>query len=269
MSQDDLFGTWLRQQRTQVRDWTQVELAHAVFCSETMIRKIERGERQPAKDLAERLARTMGVPEQSVAAYVAWARGLAGPPPKTDKNGQGIQFSGSGYTLETVLVPLDAVASFGEEQPSVVRLAEPFLGRLQWAAVPLASLVDLRPAPPCSGDECSGLDPEEAGCAEGSLTIDGADIVDPVTGELVALVELRFSRICQTNWVRITRFARAQLRMEAYLRDADGAILEETRVVVPRDQVYGYGGMWYAPKGRLLQACGIVEGMEEVRARLH
>ncbi len=267
MSQDESFGTWLRGQRTQ-HGWTQIELAHSVFCSETMIRKIERRERQPAKDLAERLARAVGVPETAVADYIAWARGLAGPP-EAGNDTQGIQFSGSGYTLETVLVPLDAIASFGEEQPRVVPLAEPFLGRLQWAAVPLASLIDQRTAPPCMGDGCNGLDPEEAGCAEGSLTIDGENIVDPASGELVAMLELRFSRICQTNWVRITRYARSPRRMEAYLRDSDGKILEPTRVVVERDQVYGYGGMWYAPKGELLQACGVVEGLDEARAKLH
>ena len=195
----------------------------------------------------------------------AWTRGAA----RTGDDKQGIQFSGSGYTLDTVLVPLDAVASFGEEQPRVVRLAEPFLGRLQWAAVPLASLIDQRPAPPCAGDGCNGLDPEEAGCAEGSLTIDGENIVDPASGELVAMLELRFSRLCQTNWVRITRYARSPLRMEAYLRDGDGQILEPTRVVVERDRVYGYGGMWYTQKGERLQACGVVEGLDEARARLH
>lgn len=268
MSQNEPFGRWVRHQRTKVHGWTQLELAHAVFCSEAMIRKIERGERQPARDLAERLVRALGVPEAAVAGYVAWARGLAGRP-DVPNDGQGFQLSGSGYTLQTVLVPLDAIASFGEEQPRVVRLSEPFLGRMQWAAVPLASLVAQIPASHCMGEECNGRDPEEAGCAEGSLTVGGEDIIDPVSGELVAMLELRFSRVCQTNWVRITRYARAPLRMEAYLRDGDGNILEGTRVVVERDQVYGYGGMWYTPKGAmLLQACGVVEGIEEARSRL-
>lgn len=268
MSQDESFGAWLRRQRTQVLGWTQAELARAVYCSETMIRKIERGDRQPARDLAERLVRALGVPEASVAHHVAWARGLA-KRPSPNGDAQGVQLSGSGHALQTVLVPLDAVASFGGEQPRVVRLAEPFLGRMQWAAVPLASLVAQVPVSHCTGDECNGRDAEEAGCAEGSLTVDGADIVDPASGEVVAMLELRFSRVCQTNWVRITRFARAPLRMEAYLRDGDGTIIEQTRVVVPPDQVYGYGGMWYTPKGAmLLQACGVVEGIAEVRTRL-
>lgn len=268
MSPDESFGMWVRHQRTKVRDWTQMELAQAVFCSEAMIRKIERGERQPARDLAERLVRALGVPDPAVAGYIAWARGLAGRP-KAVNDGQDFQLSGSGYTLQTVLVPLDAIASFGEEQPRVVLLSEPFLGRMQWAAVPLASLVAQIPVSHCVDDECNGRDAEEAGCAEGSLTVDGEDIVDPASGELVAMLELRFSRVCQTNWVRITRYARSPLRMEAYLRDGDGTIIETTRVVVERDQVYGYGGMWYTPKGgSLLQACGVVEGIGEVRTRL-
>lgn len=269
MSQDDTFGRWLRQQRTQVLGLTQAELARAVFCSETMVRKIERGERQPAKDLAERLLRTLRVPDDAIPDHVAWARGLGGRP---SPNGveSGIQLSGSGYLLQTVLVPLDAIASFGVEQPRIVRLAEPFLGRVQWAAVPLASLVSNTPVPLCSGEGCNGLDPEAAGCAEGSITVDGADVVDPATNELVATLELRFSRVCQTNWVRITRFARAPLRMEAYLRRDDGTIIEPTRVAVGPDQIYGYGAMWYAPTGSVLvRACGKVEGLDEVSTKLN
>jgi transcriptional regulator with XRE-family HTH domain len=268
MSTEEPFGKWMRQQRTQVLGWTQAELAREVYCSEAMIRKVERGERQPARDLAERLLRALRVPDEAITDHVAWARGLAGRP-AADNGSSGLHLSGSGYTLQTVLVPLDAIASFGEEQPRVVRLSEPFLGRMQWAAVPLASLVAHIPVSHCRGDECNGRDAEEAGCAEGSLTVDGADIIDPASGELVAMLELRFSRVCQTNWVRITRFVRSPLRMEAYLRDGDGTILEPTRVVVPGDQVYGYGGMWYTPKGAmLLQACAVVEGIEEVRTRL-
>lgn len=269
MSEDEEFGSWLRQQRTQVLGWTQAELAREAFCSETMIRKIERGHRQPARELAERLLRAMRVPENDLPGHVAWARGLAAKP-APDEAQRAIQFGGSGNTIRTVLVPLEAIASFGSEEPRIVRLAEPFLGRIQWAAVPLASLVPEQPMSHCTGEGCNGLDPEVAGCSQGSITIDGEDIIDPVTKEIIANLELRFSRLCQTNWVRITRFARRPFRMEAYLRNEDGEILEPTRVVVEPDRVYGYGAMWYAPTGRVVvRACGKVEGVEEVRTRLH
>lgn len=272
MTGDGSFGAWLRQRRTQVLGWTQAELAREAFCSETMVRKIERGERQPARDLAERLLRTVRIPGDEIPGYVAWARGLAGPPSSDppDPDAGEILFSGTGSVLRTVLVPLDAVASFGSAQPRVVRLSEPFLGRVQWAAVPLASLVPESMTPLCIGDGCNGLDAEATRCAEGSITIDGEDIVDPVTDEIVASVELRFSRLCQTTWARITRFSRRQFAMEAWLRDESGAILEPTRFAVSPDAVYGYGPMWYAPAGSIgVQACGRVEGLEEARTRLH
>jgi transcriptional regulator with XRE-family HTH domain len=269
---DGSFGAWLRQRRTQVLGLTQVELAGKVFCSETMVRKIERGERQPARDLAERLVRTLGVPEDEIPGYVAWARGIAGPPSSdsSDPDPGEILLSGTGSVLRTVLVPLDAVASFGSSEPRVVRLSEPFLGRLQWAAVPLASLVPESVIPLCTGEGCNGLNAEITKCADSSITIDGDDIVDPETNEIVASVELRFSRLCQTTWARITRFSRRQFDMEAWLRDETGAILEPTRFVVSPDVVYGYGPMWYAPAGSIgVQACGKVEGLPEARTKLH
>jgi transcriptional regulator with XRE-family HTH domain len=266
------FGAWLRQQRTQVLGWTQMELAHEASCSEAMVRKVERGERHPARDLAERLLRTVRIPENEIPAYVAWARGLAGPPApdSSDSDPGEILLSGTGSVLRTVLIPLDAVASFGRSQPRVVKLAEPFLGRLQWAAVPLASLVPESMTPLCTGEGCNGLDAELTKCADTSITIDGDDIIDPETNEVIASLELRFSRLCQTVWARITRFSRRPFAMEAWLRDESGAILEPTRFSVNPDTVYGYGSMWYAPAGSTgVQACARIPGLGEARTKLH
>ena len=49
------FGTWLRHQRRQL-DLTQTELAARVGYSVVTIRKLERDELRPSKQLAERLA---------------------------------------------------------------------------------------------------------------------------------------------------------------------------------------------------------------------
>ncbi len=274
MERSASFGAWLRHQRKGVRGWTQAELAHRVACSETMIRKIEKDERRPAKDLAERLMKELRVPSGEFARNVAWARGLtinqdasAGQAPA---HASDVQLGSLIDDALLVLVPLDAVASFGTEPPTIVQLQEPFQGRIHWVPIPLATLTTFGLEPPCWGDACNGQDPEASGCAENSVTIDGRNVVDPRTGVVVATVELRYSRACQCNWVRVTRFCQEQRSMEAYLRDEAGTVIATTRVKVQPSHVYGYGAMWFAPTGKVrVRACGVIEGYEEVRTSLH
>lgn len=111
---------------------------------------------------------------------------------------------------------------------------------------------------------------EEEGCSNGSVTIDGRDIRDPHSGAVVGTVELRYSRACQTNWVRMTRLCRNERRLEAYLRDESGNMIAMTRLEVDPPHVYGYGAMWYAPTGEVrVQACGLIDGCDEVCTSLH
>lgn len=79
------FGVWLRQQRLQ-RDLTQMELAQRVACAVVTVRKLERDELRPSKQLAERLVQTFHIPTAQQPALLAFARGLELAPP-------------SGYTL--------------------------------------------------------------------------------------------------------------------------------------------------------------------------
>lgn len=273
MEKPEGFGTWLRQQRKTALGMTQAELAHCASCSEGMIGKIEKGERRPARELAERLIEGLDIAPSERATYVAWARGLA--PGNGGANGQGsairdIELNATCNAPQFVLVPLDAVASFGTEPPAVLQLREPFMGRLHWVPAPLAAVAIFGMAPPCWGDDCSGLDPEISGCARGSVTVDGRDIIDPATEAVVGTVELRYSQACQTNWVRITRLCRDGRWLRAYLRDEEGNVLTSTSVEVDASAVYGYGSMWFAPTSKIaMQACGIVEGYDEVCTSLH
>lgn len=274
MERSGSFGVWLRQRRTQVLGWTQAELARRVFCSEAMIRKIETGARRPARELAHRLLLEVGVSQEELACHLGWARGLvpeAGPlngsaPVQSD----GIQFSASVDGAQRVLVPLDAVSAFGAGEPTIVQLHEPFMGQRQWVAIPLSSLPTLEMTAQCQEDACNGQDPEVTGCVRESVTVDDKDIVNPRNGDVIGTVELRYSRTCQTNWVRITRLCREERRLQAYLRDEDGDLIPDTKVDVEASRVYGYGGMWYAPTGQVaVQACGIMEGFDEVRTDLY
>ena len=53
---------------------TQAELAQQVSCSVVSIRKFERDEQRPSKQMAERLAERLALPQEYRAAFVAFAR---------------------------------------------------------------------------------------------------------------------------------------------------------------------------------------------------
>ena len=55
----------------------------------------------------------------------------------------------------------------------------------------------VHPAVSCYGDYCSGLDPQTSGCSADAYTL--ASSFDSNTG---ALVELRWSPTCKTEWAR-------------------------------------------------------------------
>jgi predicted ATPase/transcriptional regulator with XRE-family HTH domain len=60
-----MFGQWLKQQR-KLRDLTQEELADQAGCAFETIRKIEGGTRRASRQMAEALARALGVPALDV-----------------------------------------------------------------------------------------------------------------------------------------------------------------------------------------------------------
>lgn len=274
MERSDAFGEWLRLQRKTVLGLTQAELAHRVACSATMIRKIEKGERRPARELAERLVQELGVGANERAAHVAWARGLTLTEESPNRPGHSrtseIELSVSIEDAQWVLVPLDAIASIGPEPSSVVQLSEPFKGRLNWVPVPLAALTTFGLEPPCWEGGCNGQDPEISGCAKGSVTVDGSEILDPTTGAVAGTVELRYSRSCQTNWARVARLSRDGRRLQTYLRDEIGNVIDATQAKAESPRVIVYGPMWYAPTGKVrVQACGVIDGCDEVCTSLH
>lgn len=272
VQESDIFGVWLRRRRKAVLGVTQTELADRVACSETMIGKIERGERRPARDLAERLMKAMRIEPENFDVYVAWARGLTleddlAIKQQLSQSGK-VQLSTSNDETLWVLVPLDAIASFGPEPSTVVQLGEAFHGRLHWVPVPLAALTTFGLKPPCWEGGCNGQDPEISGCAREAVTVDGSEILDRESGIVTGTVELRYARACQTNWVRVTRLCREGRHLQAYLRDEVGKIIEPTQAETSSISVYG--PMWFAPTGKVrVQACGIIDGCEEVCTNLH
>ena len=59
----DTFGVWIKQRRKRL-DLTQEMLAQRVGCSLSSIRKIERDERRPSRQIAELLALHLEVPTE-------------------------------------------------------------------------------------------------------------------------------------------------------------------------------------------------------------
>lgn len=53
----------------------------------------------------------------------------------------------------------------------------------------------------CSGSNCNDKDPVATGCGSGSTVADTAPMYNGGTAEL------RWSRTCQTNWVRISNYS--------------------------------------------------------------
>lgn len=69
------FGYWIRRQRKAL-DLTQQALAERVGCSVASIKKIESDERRPSRQIAERLADSLGVPASQREIFLECARGL-------------------------------------------------------------------------------------------------------------------------------------------------------------------------------------------------
>jgi predicted ATPase/DNA-binding XRE family transcriptional regulator len=74
METETSFGGWVRRRRKAL-DLLQKELAAQAGCSVNALQKIERDERRPSRQLAERLAACLAVPAEERAAFLRVARG--------------------------------------------------------------------------------------------------------------------------------------------------------------------------------------------------
>jgi predicted ATPase/transcriptional regulator with XRE-family HTH domain len=82
MNEPSTIGRWIKQQRAEL-DLTQEALADRVGCAAQTIRTIESGRRRPSREMAERLAQTLLIPEEEQAAFLRMARGIVDAPPDT------------------------------------------------------------------------------------------------------------------------------------------------------------------------------------------
>jgi transcriptional regulator with XRE-family HTH domain len=107
MNELPTFGNWLRERRKEL-DLTQFDLGERVGCSEDTIQKIERGERRPSKQIAQRLAEVLHIPTGEQGAFVAAAREGSSPGLFESQNAalSGLQISPAGASITNLPTPL-------------------------------------------------------------------------------------------------------------------------------------------------------------------
>jgi tetratricopeptide (TPR) repeat protein/DNA-binding XRE family transcriptional regulator len=115
------FGYWLRRRRKAL-DLTQEALAQRVNCSSFAIRKIEADERRPSRQLAERLAGSLGIPATERRDFLDAARAV--------RAANRLQVDaapvGAGARAAAAVPPADATSDAGTVAPGD---ATPFVGR--------------------------------------------------------------------------------------------------------------------------------------------
>ncbi len=80
MNDASSFGSWVKQQRTLL-DLTREELAEQVGCAVETVRKIERDQRRPSKQIAERLAAALVIAAEDGPSFFQRARTPRAQPP--------------------------------------------------------------------------------------------------------------------------------------------------------------------------------------------
>lgn len=124
--------------------------------------------------------------------------------------------------------------------------------------------------PLCQHEECNGQAPQNMRCDDPSrtITVEPAYVQDSA-GRVIGTVELRWSHLCETNWARVQVDPNGSAaRIDAYLRDSDGDVLEPTLDSI--EGRGGFGNMWYAPTGKIkVKACGTIGGSPESCTGLH
>jgi predicted ATPase/class 3 adenylate cyclase len=109
MDGESSFGYWIRRRRKAL-DLTQEELAERIGCALDTIRKIESGARRPSRQVAERLATQLDVPEAMRTAFLHAARA---------------ELAAARLAQPPVPAPILPIAPSGDGQYSVVAPALP------------------------------------------------------------------------------------------------------------------------------------------------
>jgi len=104
----------------------------------------------------------------------------------------------------------------------------------------------------CSGNGCNNCDPQTTGCAASAYTVQTADLS-------TILLQLRFSRVCKTNWGRVITKSNHNQVFLVLVDRIDGLAYSTKGLVGP----FAWSRMVFAPVVRA-RACVSVNGGNEI-----
>jgi len=128
--------------------------------------------------------------------------------------------------------------------------------RIMTAAVLTAAAVAVIPAgvaqaaPPGIGLDNS--DPAVTGCSTSAITYWSKNLLNPATGAVNGTVELRYSRSCETNWVRVNNYVGGATAQKTLVRlrtnaPSGGSVPYGQDVTSDTVTGWSYGMQLYAP----------------------
>jgi predicted ATPase/transcriptional regulator with XRE-family HTH domain len=112
---DQIFGPWLRRHRRAL-DLTHAELAAAVGCSVSALRKVEAGDLRPSRTLAEALAGALQIASEDREAFVRFAREMPGNAPALQPFSMVSQDQTALAARVSTNLPVPPTALIGREQ---------------------------------------------------------------------------------------------------------------------------------------------------------
>ncbi|MFC4044526.1 DUF2690 domain-containing protein [Dactylosporangium siamense] len=129
------------------------------------------------------------------------------------------------------------------------------------AAVAFVPSESAQAAPPGAGID--NTDPSSTGCSASAITYWSKNLTNPATGVVNGTMELRYSRSCETNWVRINNYvsgATAQktiVRLHTYA-PSGGSVPYAQDITSDTVTGWSYGMQLYAPSWVCVQVGGVI-----------
>ena len=106
-------------------------------------------------------------------------------------------------------------------------------------------------------------DPAATGCSASAITYWSKSLLNPADGTVTGQVELRYSRACKTNWVRVDNYVSGAVARKFIARPwtelPEGGALDYAQDVTDDALTgYSYGLQFYAPAGVCVYVGGFV-----------
>jgi Protein of unknown function (DUF2690) len=123
---------------------------------------------------------------------------------------------------------------------ALAALASVFISPVGANAAPASSAAaSVGPLATCSGSGCDHKDPHATGCDANAVTVDSRN-------SSAGLFELRFSRTCSTNWVRVGNLRSGVSTLSFHVIDIDRNVADDFTVHNPAAGSH-FGNMVYSP----------------------